>query len=143
MKLTEDELHTNKLLLRTAKTGADVFVLLPDFVIQELAALPKYGGHFFWRRESGESRVDTATGNARRALRQIFKPAEIKGGHPHRYRDTFSVGLLQKGVPIEIVATLLGHADVRITQKHHAPWIRSRQEHLEKAVAATWPTDNA
>ena len=68
---------------------------------------------------------------------------KIKGGHPHRYRDTFSVGLLQKGVPIEIVATLLGHADVRITQKHHAPWIRSGQEHLEKAVAATWPTDNA
>jgi len=142
MKLTEDKFQKSRLLLRTAKTGASVFVPLPEFVMQELATLPRYGGYLFWKR-AGESSVDTAAGNARRALRKIFQRAGIKDGHPHRFRDSFSVGLLEKGVPTEVVAALLGHTDVRITQKHYAPWVRSRQENLEKAVAAAWPTDRS
>ena len=70
-----------------------------------------------------ESRVDTAAGNARRALREIFESAGVKHAHPHRFRDTFSVGLLENGVSIETLAMLLGHADIRITQKHYAPWV--------------------
>jgi len=36
------------------------------------------------------------------------------------------------GVPIERVSILLGHQSVRITEKHCAPWVRSRQEQLEE-----------
>jgi integrase len=129
MELTADKLHGTRLFLRTEKTGVNVFVPLPPPVVAELAALPRYGGYFFWRRE-GESKVDTATGNARRALRKIFKSAGIKRGHPHRFRDTFSVALLEKGVPVEKVATLLGNS-AKICAKHYAPWVKSLQDSLE------------
>jgi integrase/recombinase XerD len=33
---------------------------------------------------------------------------------------------------------LLGHASIVVTQKHYAPWIRSRQEELEAAVKKSW-----
>src|SRR5206468_1640544 len=109
-----------------------------DFVVDELNKLPRYGGYFFWNR-AGESKIDTATGNARRALRKIFENAGLRNAHPHRLRDSFAVGLLEKGVPIETVSVLLGHADSRVTTRHYRPWVRSLQENLEKAVAASWP----
>jgi integrase len=59
----------------------------------------------------------------------------------HRFRDTFSVELLLSGVPIERVSILLGHQSVRITEKHHNPWIRSRQEQLEADVQRAWASD--
>ncbi len=138
MKLTSEKLDRNKLLLYTAKTGTPVYVPLPEFVLNELEKLPHYGGYFFWNR-AGESKIDTAAGNARRALRRIFKDAGVKNAHPHRLRDSFAVGLLEKGVPIETVSMLLGHADSRVTTKHYRPWVRSLQENLEKAVSAAWP----
>ena len=35
----------------------------------------------------------------------------------------------------------LGHQSVRITEKHYAPWVRSRQEQLEADLANAWSRD--
>ncbi len=138
MKLTGDDLNGDRLFVRTEKTGVRVYVPLPQNVAQELAALPLYAGYFFWNR-AGESKIETATGNARRALRKIFEEASVKNGHPHRFRDTFAVELLKSGVPIETVSRLLGHSDIRITQRSYSPWVQSLQKILEDAVRRTWP----
>ena len=58
----------------------------------------------------------------------------------HRLRDTFAVELLLAGVPIERVSVLLGH-QIRVTEKHYNPWVRSRQEPLEADVARAWKLD--
>ncbi|MGA2737231.1 MAG: site-specific integrase [Bryobacteraceae bacterium] len=137
MKLTQDKFDSNRLFLRTAKTGTPVYLPMPPAVMEELKNLPLYGGYYFWNR-AGESKIETATGNARRAFRRIFNSAGIKNAHPHRLRDSFAVGLLEKGVPIENVSILLGHSDIRITQRHYSPWVRSLQANLEKAVASAW-----
>src|SRR5262249_47969711 len=44
----------------------------------------------------------------------------IKNGHPHRFRDTFAVSLLVKGVSIEVVSKLLGHGSIKVTERHYA-----------------------
>jgi len=49
------------------------------------------------------------------------------------------VDLLSKGVPIDVVSKLLGHTSVK-TERHYAPWVKSRQIKLEEAVSATWVT---
>ena len=147
MELSTEKIDGNTIFLRMAKTKVPVRVPIPEFVIQELKALPTYGNYFFWKRE-GNSKVDTATGNARRSLRKIFAAAKIEPydkekktseAHPHRFRDTFAVGLLLAGVPLEHVSMLLGHRSVKVTEKHYSPWVRSRQENLERAVAGAWP----
>ena len=43
------------------------------------------------------------------------------------------MSLLEKGVPLETVAALLGNT-VKVCEKHYAPWIESRQLALEAAV---------
>jgi integrase len=42
-------------------------------------------------------------------LREVFRAAGMPDGHPHQLRDTFAVGLLEKGVPMEEVSKALGH----------------------------------
>ena len=74
-------------------------------------------------------------------LRKLFKLANVSNSHAHRFRDTFTVELLLAGVPIERVSILLGHQSVRITEKHYAPWVRSRQEQLEADLANAWSRD--
>jgi integrase len=74
-------------------------------------------------------------------LRAYGRSRESKTDTPHRFRDTFAVALLEKGVPIETVSILLGHSSVSITEKHYAPWVRSRQLLLEKAVELAWQGD--
>ena len=39
------------------------------------------------------------------------------------------------------VSILLGHQSVRITEKHYAPWVRSRQEQLEADLESAWKQD--
>jgi integrase/recombinase XerD len=74
-------------------------------------------------------------------LRRLFELANIENGYAHRFRDTFSVELLLAGVPIEQVSILLGHSGSKITSKHYAPWVRSRQEQLAKDLQRAWKQD--
>jgi integrase len=58
----------------------------------------------------------------------------------HELRDTFASHLVMAGVPILTVSKLLGHADVRITEKHYA---HLRPDHLQKAVDESLPDFSA
>jgi integrase len=91
-----------------------VSILLPNDVAQALRALPTANPkYFFW---TGSSRVTSVT------------------GFWHHFRDTFAVTLLQAGVSLENVYTLLGHQSIRITQKHYSPWIKTRQDALDREL---------
>src|SRR5882724_12110965 len=54
------------------------------------------------------------------------------------FRDTFAVELLLAGVPIDQVATLLGHRSVKMTEKHYLAWVRARQRQLTASVRQAW-----
>ena len=133
--LSRNRIQGDKLFLYTAKTGTPVYCPLPPFVVEALNAIPERTAYFFW---TGNSTPKTAAGVWQESLKRLFILAGVPEGHAHRFRDTFSVGLLLAGVPIERVSILLGHQSVRITEKHYAPWVRERQEQLEADVRRTW-----
>jgi integrase len=81
------------------------------------------------------SAFKTALGLARRTIARLFTRAGITGGHPHRFRDTFSVRLLEKGEQLRTVQLLLGHSSIKTTEKHFAPWVDSFQVTLDAATA--------
>jgi hypothetical protein len=54
------------------------------------------------------------------------------------FRDTFAVELLLAGVPLDQVSLLLGHSSVKITERHHAPFCKARQEQLDASVKLVW-----
>jgi integrase/recombinase XerD len=131
--LAVDSLNGNRLTLYQAKTGEHVSVLIPSDVAKALLAVKHRNlKYFFW---SGASKVSSITGFWRARIAKIFKLAEIQNAHPHRFRDTFAVSLLEAGVTLENVSTLLGHQSIRVTEKHYSPWVKTRQEALDQAVA--------
>jgi integrase/recombinase XerD len=141
--LNADRLKGSRLFLYTQKTGVPVYTVLPEFVVKALEATPRVTPKlFFW---TGQGKLETAVKDWQGRLRGIFDLAGVSEGESnavaHRFRDTFAVGLLLAGVPIERLSVLLGHSSLRITEKHYNPWVRSRQEQLEADVARTWEHD--
>ena len=55
------------------------------------------------------------------------------------FRDTFAVELFKHGVAIETVSMLLGHASVKVTEKHYKPWVKTLQDKLEADAMKGWP----
>jgi integrase/recombinase XerD len=130
--LAVDALTDNRLRLRQTKTGEPVSVLLPNDVAKKLRKMPhKYPKYFFW---SGSAKVTSVTGFWRAKIAPVFTAAKITNGHTHRFRDTFAVDLLQAGVSLENVSTLLGHKSIRITEKHYSPWVKTRQDALDREI---------
>ncbi len=136
--LARDRIHAEKLFLYTAKTGTPVYLPLPDVLLRALDVIPADTAYYFW---TGQCKPKTAISDWQCKLAELFSKAKVENGHAHRFRDTFAAELLLKGVPIERVSRLLGHQNIRVTEKHYAPWVRARQEQLEDDVRRTWKVD--
>src|SRR6266851_5824681 len=135
VSLERDKIQADKVSLTTAKTGAVISVPIPDVVPEAVSKLLDQNGKFlFW---SGNGNLKSCVTDWQRTLKRLFKIAGFDG-HAHRFRDTFAVNLLSQGVSLENVAVLLGHQNVRITWKHYAPWVRSRQDALTAEVRRTF-----
>jgi integrase len=134
-----DRLQDGRIFLYTAKTGQHVYLPLPEFVVKELDAVPRVSDRYWFY--TGVGSVETARKKWSEALANVFTDAKVKDGHCHRFRDTFAVELLKAGTPIERVSVLLGHASVRVTERHYNPWNRARQEQAEADVMRSWASD--
>jgi integrase/recombinase XerD len=139
VQLDTNRVADNKLLLHTEKTGVPVYCVLPEMVVKAMDSAPHSSTrYFFW---TGKSTVHSAKGKWQRRLQRLFELAKVRTGHAHRLRDTFAVELLLAGVPLDRVSVLLGHCSIRITERHYAPWTRSRQEQIEADLKAAWSND--
>lgn len=137
--LKRSAVKDGKIHTRQEKTGQPVYVPIPPFVsdaLDKVKALDKDKDrkYYFW---SGNGKVQTLLGNWRKYLGWLFERAGISGAHSHRFRDTFAVSLLLKGVSVENVATLLGNTPT-VVLKHYSPWVKARQLALEEAVKKAW-----
>lgn len=136
--LQRRKLRDGKLFLYTAKTGAPVWLPLPDHVVEALQNCPSASKEFFFY--TGEGKRMTAVTNWRDDLARLFKRAGISHAHPHRYRHTLAAALLERGVPISEVAMILGNS-AKIVEKHYAGWNLARQKRLEELIRTTWSRD--
>lgn len=108
------------LLLRETKAGKPRYVRLTQEG-RALFALLADG------REANAPLLTDAAGNRWKASRQarpLRQACERAGISPpitfHGLRDTFASHLALRGVGLQVIAKLLGHADSRITEKHYA-----------------------
>ena len=141
--LERGRLTGDKLILYTQKAGTPVYCPLPPEVTKALEPLVnERAEYFFW---DGKSERETTVKSWNRVFQKLFATCEppIIGGHAHRFRDTFAISLLLKGVELSHVSILLGHSSVKVTERHYSPWVRARQEQLEADVRLTWAPDNS
>jgi site-specific recombinase XerD len=135
--LERSRLSGDKLFLYTQKTGTPVWVPLPPKAVEALSSSPSENRkYFFWNARCERK---SAVKIWERTFQRVFEKAHIPNGTIHRFRDTFAVELLLKGVPIEQVSILLGHSSLKVTEKHYAPWVKARQDQLEQSVRLAWP----
>jgi integrase len=134
--LTPDHLFSDQLRLYTAKTGEPVLVPLPPIVLEALRRIERPGHPYF---STGHATRAASRGDWARTLATLFAVADVVHGHSSRFRHTFSTRLLERGVPVENVAILLGNTPA-IVVRHYAAWIKTRQKALEAAVRHTWDT---
>jgi len=66
-------------VLRMRPSGPPVHPPLPDFVITAFDAVPRITErYFFW---ACESKIESATGDCQRTLKDVFRKAGIPDGH--------------------------------------------------------------
>lgn len=120
------------------KTGTHVSVPLPPEVAAEVVAVlngnPRY---VFW---TGSGLATSAVTNWQHDLRTLFRSVFGRDTHftPHCLRDTAAVEWLLAGIPLAEVSKLLGHTNIKTTEKSYAPWVQERQDRLDSLVVATW-----
>ena len=68
-------------------------------------------------------------------LTRLFARCGIKGGHPHRFRDTFAVRLLEQGASLYDVAKLLG-INVATAEAYYSPYCKELQDRGTRLVFA-------
>jgi integrase/recombinase XerD len=129
----------HRIVTSKQKTGTHVSVPIPKPIAKELLSVlngnPVY---VFW---TGQGTETTCVSHWQEDFRKLFKAAGIvaRGNMlSHRLRDTFAVDLLEKGVALEEVSTLLGHESIKTTEKHYSRWMKGRQDRLDSLVTGSW-----
>jgi integrase/recombinase XerD len=124
------------------KTGEYVMCPLSPDVAAAIQAAPRLSktAAFIPSEDSGLNRDARSVSNGFYStyLCPLSALAGVTGVRAHRFRDTFAVRLLEAGKPLEVVAKLLGHKSIKTTEKHYAPWVKSRQDALTREVMRTW-----
>lgn len=69
------------------------------------------------------------------AVKRIGKRAGVENVYPHRFRRTLATDLVRKNVPIQDVAEILGHSDLRTTQVYVCMDRETVKFRYNKAVA--------
>jgi integrase len=56
----------------------------------------------------------------------------VRRPHPHMLRDTFAIDAILRGVRLDNVAKMLGHATTEMTQKAYLFWVKQREIYCEQ-----------
>jgi site-specific recombinase XerD len=130
--------HDGRIRRRAQKNNAQIDIRLPDEVIEALNEAPVMSPHYwFW---SNKSALRTAVGKWQRRMLKLFREAGIVHGHPHRFRHTFAVSLLEQGYTLQTVADALGDT-LEVAEKHYSGWSKTRRDRMDEAVSSTWKND--
>jgi len=90
--------------------------------------------------------VTAVEGHFHRTCKEITKRAGFNEADfwLHKFRDTFATWSLRRGVDIRTVQHWLGHADISMTQRYHAPEQGEQaQGQINKAFGASLAVSRA
>ena len=131
-KLAKKHLQGRYLTLRMNKTGGRLSIPLSNHIISTLEALSK-------DCEADETllfksfKSDRQKKNCVKTMQSNFSPNFVRKNNInlHTFRHTYAHNMLNKGVPKEVLQTLLGHRSIKTTEIY-ANWVR--KEELERWV---------
>lgn len=85
--------------------------LASKHLVEYLTSRNVYGDYLFYNKK----KEPLNPGGVRFLLKEIENRAGINNVHPHRFRRTFATGLANRGMDIQEIGKLLGHANLNTT----------------------------
>ena len=136
MKVSDFNSDAGTLTVRESKSGKVRHIHLTESGQQffdELVA-DKKRSELLFLRSDGEP---WGKSHQMRPMREACKIAKIDPPIPFKaLRTTYGSLLAREGVPLQVIAAALGHADTRITEKHYAHLLPS---HVADTIRANLP----
>ena len=129
--LQKAHINSDRLFLRSLKTGQPVFTVLPQTAVDALKGIENGSEYYFFPGNDGT--LETWKKKWSVILQPVYEKAGVKY-RSHAWRDTLVYKLLRAGISIEIISRLLGHSNVKVTWDHYSAWVPELQERLETAV---------
>ena len=126
-KLRNRHLNGSYLDLKMNKTGDYLSIPLSKPIIDLINA--RKDGEFIFP----EVRSDRQRRNALISIQRLFKPEFVRNNNItlHTFRHTYAHNLLNRGVPKEVLQTLLGHRSIKTTEIY-ANWVK--RDELKKWI---------
>jgi hypothetical protein len=129
----------NHIFLRMQKSKKELRTWVPDWVQERLNDRDRRFGPKIFKTGKSE-KLETVTDTWRKRLQRVFDLAEADGNGtfetrpiPHRFRYTFVRILLERGVPVPLVAELAGDTE-EVILKYYKQWVPELQEKLTKTL---------
>ncbi|HZL41339.1 MAG TPA: tyrosine-type recombinase/integrase [Pseudolabrys sp.] len=140
LKVKDIDFRSRTALFRVTKSGKKQSVKLtaPACKFLKMQIVGKSANDYVFVKASGERWKPS---DQARRMEDACAGAKIEPAITfHELRDTFASHLVMAGVPILTVSKLLGHADVRVTERHYA---HLAPGYLQKAVDKHLPDFSA
>jgi len=121
------DLNRNVLNIRKTKTGKDRVIPMNDKVRLMLESMTKTNEFVFTSPRTNGRLIDVKKG-----FRKALEDAKIFDLHFHDLRHTFATRLADAGVPMSVIAELLGHSDIRMTKRYSHTSDKAKREAVQK-----------
>ena len=119
MEVADYNPDSGTVLVHTSKTGKPRHVILTDegqaFFADVTAG--RAGDELIFSKPDGSQ---WGKAHQRRPFADACEKAKITGASFHTARHSYASGLVMAGVPLNVVAQNLGHADTRMIERHYA-----------------------
>jgi integrase/recombinase XerD len=118
LKVKDLDFGRGLLKVRCGKGAKDRFTLLPGVLVEELEGWCSGKGREAWVFESLRG-GKLCTRTAQKVFEQALKRVEIsKEASFHALRHSFATHLLEAGTNLRFIQELLGHSEIRTTQRY-------------------------
>lgn len=132
--ITKDRIQGDRIFLYATKNKKPVTLPLPPDLVRELKEIESDP---LFPSPAGSKRGETVSDYWRDQLAKVFDAAGIKGGHPHRFRHSVAVNMLDAGSSVEDVALVLGNSPA-IVAKYYSAFVQSRQDRIDREIQKSW-----
>jgi len=117
LKKTDLNFEENLIKINLAKGKKNRFVKIPFSTINDLENYCKLNNKKILFSSSRGGKLTTAT--IQKIIKNSSRKAKIKKNiSPHTLRHSFATHLLEQGIDLRIIQKLLGHSDIKTTQRY-------------------------
>lgn len=121
LKVADLDTSTLQLKIIAGKGNKDRIVFISKVAnkyLQEYLRDRKLDSEYLFTHSKGSDDGKLTENAIGKIINSLGKRAGVKKAHPHRFRRTFATNCIKRGMPLQELQKLLGHANINVTMKY-------------------------